>query len=297
MDIHDIKIAVITALIVILIIYCFIKYKLILVGQNLAMLGHSSDPLCVTDLSPAACSVITPMNQGDLDAFVAGNHKAMCLAVCKFIAYVGTKNEAFIKIKPDMQYQLISWTKDADPIAIVYNNISSVIVIFRGTLSSADSYEDLQYAQQTQKTDTADPVFVHAGFNTIFIDLINQFDTVLTDASIPVYITGHSLGCALALLLCYHLIIRGFKSVTVVNFAPPRTGNKRFVDVLDAGANITSYINIADIVPTMPPSYIVYFRQVYQFSHPKKMITFNDQRADLLGCHNTLTYYDNANLK
>ena len=294
MLVHDLKIAAITALIVILIIYCYIKYKFNLVGENLAMLGISDSPLCVTDLTPAACGIITPMAMTDITAFTQHDDKAACLAICKFIAFVGSKGTLanYINFIP---YTLIGWEKDTDPIAIVYNTASCVIVIFRGTLTSADSLEDLQYAEQVPK-DSDISIFVHKGFNEIFVNIMGQLDAAIP-ADKPVYITGHSLGCALALLLCYHLINRGFKNLNVLNFAPPRTGNKKFVDVLDAGANITSYINIADVVPTMPPSYMVYFRQIYQFSHPKNIITFNDQRDDLLGCHNTLTYYDNAKIK
>ena len=290
---------IITVLLVVLIEYFFIKRKLSLIDSNLKLLANSNEPGCVNNLSTPQCSVIVPMNDTDMDAYLNYNYKDICLSVCKFIAFIGTSNKNLINFRPNT---LVTWTKDPFPIAIVYNNVgydNATIVIFRGTLTSADVMEDLNFAEQVEPakvngtSESLSGIKVHGGFNAIYQNIKSQFSIDITK---PVYISGHSLGCSLALLLGYDLITQGCKDVNIINFAPPRTGNEAFASFISSHSNIISFINIADIVPTMPPSYITSKMVDYQYSHPHNISIFDDPEHDLLACHSTLTYYNNIKI-
>lgn len=73
-----------------------------------------------------------------------------------------------------------------------------------------------------------------------------------------VYVTGHSLGGALATLLALELSSsqlakRGNISVTMYNFGSPRVGNRNFADVYNQKVKDSwRVINRRDIIPTIP---------------------------------------------
>ncbi|KAK1428994.1 hypothetical protein QVD17_11193 [Tagetes erecta] len=73
-----------------------------------------------------------------------------------------------------------------------------------------------------------------------------------------VYVTGHSLGGALATLLALELSSsqlakRGAISVTMYNFGSPRVGNKKFADVYNQKVKDSwRVVNHRDIIPSVP---------------------------------------------
>ncbi|KAM0842410.1 hypothetical protein ACQ4PT_058395 [Festuca glaucescens] len=73
-----------------------------------------------------------------------------------------------------------------------------------------------------------------------------------------IYVTGHSLGGALATLLVLELSSsqmakNGVIFVTVYNFGSPRVGNRRFADVYNAKVKDSwRVVNHRDIIPTVP---------------------------------------------
>ncbi|XP_012570414.1 uncharacterized protein [Cicer arietinum] len=73
-----------------------------------------------------------------------------------------------------------------------------------------------------------------------------------------IYMTGHSLGGALATLLALELSSnqlakRGAISITMYNFGSPRVGNKRFAEVYNEKVKDSwRVVNHRDIIPTVP---------------------------------------------
>ncbi|KAI3823028.1 hypothetical protein L1987_10631 [Smallanthus sonchifolius] len=73
-----------------------------------------------------------------------------------------------------------------------------------------------------------------------------------------VYVTGHSLGGALATLLALELSSsqlakRGAINVTMYNFGSPRVGNKKFADVYNQRVKDSwRVVNHRDIIPSVP---------------------------------------------
>ncbi|XP_075523826.1 uncharacterized protein LOC142556286 isoform X1 [Primulina tabacum] len=113
-------------------------------------------------------------------------------------------------------------------------------------------------------------VQVHSGFlgaydsvRTRLISLIKQAIGYRGDSleMLPkwhIYVTGHSLGGALATLLALELSSSqlskcGAISVTMYNFGSPRVGNKRFAEIYNEKVKDSwRVVNHRDIIPTVP---------------------------------------------
>ncbi|XP_074322311.1 uncharacterized protein LOC141659372 isoform X1 [Apium graveolens] len=113
-------------------------------------------------------------------------------------------------------------------------------------------------------------VQVHSGFlsaydsvRTRILSLIKLATGYINDGGEQmskwhVYVTGHSLGGALATLLALELSSsqlakRGNISVTMYNFGSPRVGNRNFADVYNQKVKDSwRVINRRDIIPTIP---------------------------------------------
>ncbi|CAK7327354.1 unnamed protein product [Dovyalis caffra] len=113
-------------------------------------------------------------------------------------------------------------------------------------------------------------VQVHSGFlsayDSVRIRIISIIKLLIGDtyngAEPPfkwhVYVTGHSLGGALATLLALELsssqlVKHGAISVTMYNFGSPRVGNKKFAEVYNQKVKDSwRVVNHRDIVPTVP---------------------------------------------
>lgn len=114
-------------------------------------------------------------------------------------------------------------------------------------------------------------VQVHSGFLSAYDSVRNRIISLLKLSigyisedgleTIPkwqVYVTGHSLGGALATLLALELASSrmakcGALSVTMYNFGSPRVGNRRFAEVYNKKVKDSwRIVNHRDIIPTVP---------------------------------------------
>ncbi|KAI8537786.1 hypothetical protein RHMOL_Rhmol09G0051600 [Rhododendron molle] len=113
-------------------------------------------------------------------------------------------------------------------------------------------------------------VQVHSGFlsaydsvRTRILSLIKLAVAYIDDGVKPlnkwhIYVTGHSLGGALATLLALELSSsqlakEGAVSVSMYNFGSPRVGNKKFAEVYNEKVKDSwRVVNHRDIIPTVP---------------------------------------------
>lgn len=140
---------------------------------------------------------------------------------------------------------------------------SSIIIAFRGTEynSISDWATDLMVEPLTPSGFPTGSL-VHSGFYYSTMELIPQIQTTITalalPAGIPIYITGHSKGGAMALLAAYILCQAGTinsADVIVTTFASPICGNTVFQEDFNTSISVaTNYINNLDIVPFLPPT-------------------------------------------
>ena len=169
-----------------------------------------------------------------------------------------------------------------------------LFIVFRGTLTS-DEWKNNLITQPSSTIGNAPNLGkVHKGFNNIFsLDYhsrLEEHTSFLTqieksigtyhepplsrqssikntihekvindrwlDKGYKIFITGHSLGGALAMLAGLLLISHdsiGYKPITTIcTFGAPRVGNQDFGLWFD-NVSIVRYVNTEDIVPTIPP--------------------------------------------
>ena len=127
------------------------------------------------------------------------------------------------------------------------------VVSFRGTENIRDWETNLQYSQ----TPAASPYpavnesggRVHQGFLDAFMSVREQIAQYLPRAEgVPIYITGHSLGGALATLGAVYL--SGWGPAACYTFGAPRVGDKEFSKRLQT--SVYRVVNPLDTVPRVP---------------------------------------------
>ncbi|WCJ24161.1 triglyceride lipase triglyceride lipase [Euphorbia peplus] len=152
-----------------------------------------------------------------------------------------------------------------------------LVVAFRGTEQTRwkDLLTDLRLVPAGLNPeriggDFKEEIQVHSGFlsaydsvRTRIISIIKQSIGYNDNGEEPpvkwrVYVTGHSLGGALATLLALELSSSqlskcGAISVTMYNFGSPRVGNRKFAEVYNQKVKDTwRVVNHRDIIPTVP---------------------------------------------
>ncbi|WOL05772.1 hypothetical protein Cni_G14503 [Canna indica] len=153
-----------------------------------------------------------------------------------------------------------------------------LVVAFRGTEQSKwkDLRTDLMLLPAGLNPerlcgDFNQEVQVHSGFLNAYDSVKNRIMALIKLSigfesedyleSVPtwkVYVTGHSLGGALATLLALELSLsqmakHGKISVTMYNFGSPRVGNRRFAELYNEKVKDSwRIVNHRDIIPTVP---------------------------------------------
>eukprot|EP00929_Paragymnodinium_shiwhaense_P014745 TRINITY_DN122702_c0_g1_i1.p1 TRINITY_DN122702_c0_g1~~TRINITY_DN122702_c0_g1_i1.p1 ORF type:complete len:330 (+),score=37.96 TRINITY_DN122702_c0_g1_i1:123-992(+) len=137
------------------------------------------------------------------------------------------------------------------------------VAIFRGTRNTANVARDLE-AWHTEPVDfkDCDGCEVDYGFYTIWQNLRDPVLQGLKDvgceasSGAPLYITGHSLGGALALLAMFDLHTVGYEIATSYVFESPRVGNTQFADAFRTkfgdDSRVFRITHYMDPVPHLP---------------------------------------------
>ncbi|WP_035985492.1 lipase family protein [Leptolyngbya sp. KIOST-1] len=168
------------------------------------------------------------------------------------------------------------------------------ILVFRGTQRTAEWVGNIYAVQQPYLDPTSGESLgnIHTGFrriansiiNPVVVDAVNQIDP-----SKPCYVSGHSLGAALATVLALDIALalpQLRPSLQLYVYASPRVGNTQFArsyaQILPNSFRIT---NLADPIPTMPPT-----RLRAEFVHVGEEWSFLTQGGDILPNHIVDTY-------
>jgi len=124
-------------------------------------------------------------------------------------------------------------------------------VVFRGTES--DEPSDLATDARGVLVEWQGAGRVHLGFRDALSGAWGAIAAWLEQApGLEVWITGHSLGAALATLATARL-----PGARLVNFGSPRVGDGAFAAQFD-GRPVTRYVNCCDLVARMPPAILGY---------------------------------------
>ncbi|HXI73468.1 MAG TPA: lipase family protein [Verrucomicrobiae bacterium] len=145
-----------------------------------------------------------------------------------------------------------------DTQALVIEQAGCVIIAFRGTSNARDFVTDAKFFRELLVEEAnGDRCEVHRGFlaayESIIADLGHHLSCIVA-GSRPVYITGHSLGGALAILVALELKRQGFNIAQVYTFGQPRVGNAAFKRLYDfsLGASTFRVVYQEDIVARVP---------------------------------------------
>ena len=196
---------------------------------------------------------------------------AALLAACSELAYAEAGEVALAL--PRLGFDFVSAFDRTSTQGFVAATRRELIISFRGTETSdrADVLHDLD-ARRT-RTPTGK---VHTGFLAALDKVWDRVER-LVDAesgSRAVWLTGHSLGGALAALAASRLAIEHQTPVAGLHtFGQPRVGNRQFAASLGrALANrYYRFINNEDTVPNLPLA--------FRFRHAGEMCWFNKEGA------------------
>ncbi len=203
---------------------------------------------------------------------------------------------------------------DEEPEAFGFlaRDADTLYIIFRGTQSANNWYENVLFTQERFAPDPERPVLVagveplvHRGFYEIYArlrePLLRQIAGLTVDENggvAPVervVIAGHSLGGALATLAALDVArcsAAPDAGIVLYTFGCPRVGDARLAIALDRyGVDAFRFVNSEDSVPDLPPSTLSGSdddRQLYQ--HIGRTAVFTAQRGTVPANHDISLY-------
>ena len=175
------------------------------------------------------------------------------------------------------------------------------ILVFRGTQRTAEWIGNIYAVQQDYiNPNTGKSIGrMHNGFRRIADSIINPLAVDAVKAinpDKPCYVSGHSLGAALATVLALDIALAVpalQPNLQVYVYASPRVGNPEFArnyaKILPNSFRVT---NLADPIPTMPPT-----KMRAEFVHVGENWAFINQGGDILPNHIVDTYRRAVNVE
>ena len=162
------------------------------------------------------------------------------------------------------ELKLLGWFCVEDTEAIVVEAPNFIAVAFRGTTTALDRKTDLKIGvRKVQVPGHKREVRVHAGFYDAFhkVELGLRGVLMATAPEKPIFLTGHSLGGALALVGAAAFSggdELGARIAAVYTYGAPRVGGATYQAVVKAPHY--RVINKHDLVPLVPPSWLNGYR-------------------------------------
>lgn len=136
--------------------------------------------------------------------------------------------------------------------AILFSYGAHLVLAFRGT--EATSIKDIKADAKAKIVPCESGGKIHTGFNDAFNAIGYDIQQKLKQAELkdkPLFITGHSLGGALASIAAKKLSHEG-GIAACYTFGAPRVGNEAWIETIKTP--IYRLVNAADCVPMLPPS-------------------------------------------
>ena len=184
-------------------------------------------------------------------------------------------------------------------IGFVIASAKGNIIAFRGTQTQVEWWRNLQATQK----EYFDPItgtqygWVHQGYlkvmrGQIASKLINAVRQL--DPTIPCYITGHSLGGAIATMAAMEIALsipEIREQIQLYTYAAPRIGDRTFAQAhSQLIPNSYRIVNLSDSVPLVPPIRIKNIFTDASYSHVGQKWSFSAQFGDVLLNHVVDTY-------
>lgn len=139
----------------------------------------------------------------------------------------------------------------------INDETKKIIVSFRGTTSFEDKLADLDVAE----TKFFGKIKVHSGFydqlfkSEVYHTFYNKFIELINSKDLyEIFITGHSLGAALASLFTFRLATSLDRKINIISFASPKVGNYYWKQAFDKNQKINNLrvMVSSDPIPLTP---------------------------------------------
>jgi triacylglycerol lipase len=192
------------------------------------------------------------------------------------------------------------------PIGFVATAHDTIYVVFRGTNTISEWIRNVTFPQ-TLYDFVNDSGRTHLGMTNVYQTIHEAVVATVNDligsgTYSTLYVTGHSLGGALAALAAPELRDRTTLEPIMYNFAAPRVGDLLFRQSYSALVrNSWRTVNTHDLVPTLPPTTLISFdvfppQEVsYQHVFSENEITFGNSINDPLDVLNIGSNHDMCN--
>jgi hypothetical protein len=214
---------------------------------------------------------VAPIFEGDIEAIPTrraaySDRTAALMAKLSMLTYVAFEDAEKKSILENLlthgRVRLLETLHIDETEALVADTEKFVVVAFRGTTSKVDLRTDLQArfnVKQVEVETRKVRIPVHSGFHGAYmkIDALLAEHLEKTDPAKPIYLTGHSLGGALALVGSAVLggsAKLGDRLAAVYTFGAPRVGPREFARIVKAPHY--RVVNKGDVVPLVPPTWL-----------------------------------------
>ncbi len=196
------------------------------------------------------------------------------------------------------EFKAKAYDNSAERFGFVLTSERASVLAFRGSGSAFDWVSDF-IAQQTTYRPVKNSGLTHKGFTDIYMSTRMQILEILKQLppEKPLFITGHSLGGALATLAAIDLANNSaFTAPIVYTFGAPRVGDPKFASSYNSTvATHWRFQNEFDIVPHLPT--LVYqspnTKQTYYYMHVKGEVKRSFRMGSVAGNHILPSYFAN----
>lgn len=171
------------------------------------------------------------------------------------------------------------------------NDQGETFLVLRGTDSVQDWLDDLDLEQASWPWSNGVQGKVHAGFLKLYTSLRDMALTALDSLqpSGPLWVCGHSLGCALSSMAVADLLERWpDQPLEHYNFASPRLAAPDFATAYNAlGVTTFRVVNDSDLVPEVPAAAL----DGLLYQHLGLAVTFTASYASIEANHSLADCY------
>ena len=158
--------------------------------------------------------------------------------------------------------------KKTDTQSFVFRKKNLIVLVFRGSQQLKDwqtnfNLQLIPFKLQVSQATASPAGKVHRGFfeawASVELDVVEQLQQWRTPDT-KLFVTGHSLGGALAALAAVSLQAQGLHVDGLYTFGQPRVGDWEFVNKLNSGLRYRSFrfVNNNDAVPLIPPPFTLW---------------------------------------
>lgn len=254
-------------------------------GWRVANAPPTPGPTDIDDRPKPAPIVATLQQKFETD-FDAYDHPswpvAIELATCSSNAYLAPIfAEQELKQRGFTDVSTLNFGSSLGYVAMIGD---TAVIMFRGTNPSEiqDWFVNLNNNSFRAKYGS-----VHTGFGASYETLHDQLIEVLRQKNPKrIWVTGHSLGGALAVVCSYRLMTDEKREIAgVMTFGQPRVGSSEFCKHMDSElrGRMVHFVNENDLVPRVPPSFehfgslVWYTGGVIRRSRPPNLMMSNGE--------------------